>query len=295
MAALPSGIVTPAVTPLKDGDLDLEGISELLEFLRGSGAVAVFPAGSVGSFHLLSLEEHSRLISEFAARLPSGMVLLPGVHRGNLEESIRLARHARDAGALAVVSVPPFYSGLSQAEVADYYSALASAADVPIVIYNIPQMARNVVEPETALSVARSTGLVAGIKDSSRDLAALQGYLSALPGIPVYEGQDDLLLPARVLGASGGVCGTSNFTDLPEIVWSSGSRELQLRLSALMRLLSRYEFPAAYYYLFQAVVMGRREPRGYLPRPLRPLDAREAESLLSGFRSLTSGTRGPRA
>lgn len=292
MARLPGGIVTPAVTPLKDGELDREGISELLEFLRSSGAAAVFPASSVGSFHLLSLSEHSRLISEFAARLPSGLSLLPGVHRGNLEEAVELARLARDAGAAAVISVPPFYSELSQGEIADYYSALARSADVPIVIYNIPQMARNRVEPGTAAEVARATGLVAGVKDSSRDLASLQGYLRELPGIPVYEGQDDLLLPARVLGAHGGVCGTSNFTDLPGRVWRSGSPELQSRLSRLMAELSAFEFPSAYYYLFQALVMGRRSPSGYLPRPLRPLGEREAEALLSSVRGIVGDDRG---
>lgn len=292
---IPRGIVTPAVTPLRDGELDPEGITELLEFLRSSGVVAVFPAGSVGSFHLLGIEEHKRLISEFASRLPSGMLLLPGVHRGNVRDTIDVARHARDVGATAVVSVPPFYSELGQAEVADYYSELASAADVPVIIYNIPQMARNRIDPGTAAGIARATGRIAGVKDSSRDLATLQGYLEALPGVPVYEGQDDLLLPARILGAHGGVCGTSNFTDLPVRVWSEAvdrAPALQSRLSRLMRALSGYEFPSAYYYLFQALVMGRRSPGGYLPRPLRPLGGREAEALLSSVRGIVGDDRG---
>ncbi len=291
----PRGIVTPAVTPLRDWSIDAEGISELLSFLRESGASAVFPAGSVGLFHLLSLSEHKRLISEFASRLPSGMALLPGVHRGNLEESVELARHAKDVGAAAVVSVPPFYYELGQGEIVEYYSELARLADVPVIIYNIPQMARNRVDPESAAEFQRRTGMLAGLKDSSRDLGSLQGYLAALPGIPIYEGQDDLLLAARALGAWGGVCGTSNFTDLPERVWASGDLEDQRKLSQLMRVLSRYEFPSAYYYLFQAVVLGRREPRGYLPRPLAPLDARDAERLLSDFRSIVGPARAGRA
>ena len=285
------GIIVPAVTPLKGGELDRDGIAELLSFLRDSGAAAVFPAGSLGLFHLLSLSEHKRLISEFASLLPSGLALVPGVHRGNLEDTVELARHAKDVGAAAVVAIPPFYYELSQEEIADYYVELAEAADVPIIIYNIPQMARNHVEPETASNVRGRTSMLAGVKDSSRDLASLQGYLSALPGIPVYEGQDDLLLAAKALGASGGVCGTSNFTDLPQRIWSAGAEEalaLQRRLSRLVRLLLSYEFPSAYYYLFQAIVMGRRNPTGYLPRPMRPLDGRTAEVLLSEFRSTTS-------
>ncbi|MGC8773238.1 MAG: dihydrodipicolinate synthase family protein [Conexivisphaera sp.] len=290
---LPGGIITPTVTPLRDGELDGEGIAELLEFLRRSGVVAAFPAGSLGMFHLLSLSEHKRLISEFASRLPSGMALLPGVHRGNLEDTVEVARHARDVGAAAVVAVPPFYYELGQEEIADYYLELAGAADVPVIIYNIPQMARNRIDPETAANVLSRTPMLAGVKDSSRDLATLQGYISALPGIPVYEGQDDLLLAARTLGASGGVCGTSNFVDMPQRIWSAGAGEalaLQRRLSRLMRLLSRYEFPSAYYYLFQAIVMDRRNPTGYMPRPMRPLDGRSAEALLSEFRSIVSGS-----
>jgi hypothetical protein len=59
-----------------------------------------------------------------------------------------------------------------------------------------------------------------------------------------------------------------------------------------MAELSAFEFPSAYYYLFQALVMGRRSPSGYLPRPLRPLGEREAEALLSSVRGIVGDDRG---
>lgn len=285
------GIVTPAVTPLKGGELSREGAAALLEFIKGSGASGVFPMGSTGMAPAFSKAAHIRAIELFSELLPPGMSMFAGVSRNNYEETLEVARTARDMGAEYLVVVTPYYIRRSQEDLYRYYVSLASAVDSKIIVYSIPQLTGAVVEPETLFRIAAEASNVAGIKDSSGDMRLFSRYVYGAPrGFAVYQGQDDLLAASIAIGASGGVCGTSNLVDWTVRLWK-GEVRLAPLISELMRILSGFDFPKAYYYLFWKNVV-KEEPRGYLPGEMAELSEEERRRAQEGFERLVKEAEG---
>jgi len=272
------------VTPVSNEKIDENGISELMAFLKRIGVSAAFPMGSTGLFSLFSMEEHIRAV-ELTVKHASGLKVLAGAGRNDIDETLRVARSAVDAGADAVVIVTPFYIKMSQESILNYYSRIASSVDSDIIAYNIPQFTGNQISAETLSSLMKEHSNIIGVKDSSGDLRSTQRYISELPsGSFIYQGQDDLLLPSMALGISGGVCGTTNFIGLAVKLWKAGSsaeesKSIQLRLSEIMRAISLSDFPKAYYYLFERLVMKNSEPRNYLPFPIEDLSVQEEHAL----------------
>ncbi|MDG7041705.1 MAG: dihydrodipicolinate synthase family protein [Nitrososphaerota archaeon] len=280
-----NGIITPMVTPVSQGNVDEGRISELMAFIKGEGVSAAFPMGSTGLFPLFSKENHVKAIEVTVKHALSGMMVLAGAGRNDIDETLEVAKMSADAGADAVVIVTPFYIRMSQNSMLNYYSRIASALDSKIIAYNIPQFTGNSISAEMLSTLMKEHSNIIGVKDSSGDLRSTQKYISTLPhGAYIYQGQDDLLLPSMAIGVSGGVCGTTNFIGLAVRLWKSGSsgaesKSIQLRLSGIMRTISMTDFPKAYYYLFERLVMKNNKPRNYLPFPIEDLSAQEENAL----------------
>ncbi len=114
---------------------------------------------------------------------------------------------------------------------------------------------------------------IKGIKDSSGDLRSFQTFINELPkDFFVYQGQDDLLLPSLSIGAAGGVCGTSNFSKKIMEIYTQRSIRAHNEIVRTMKILSSYEFPKAYYYLFRKKALNESHPEKYMPFPLNDLD-----------------------
>jgi dihydrodipicolinate synthase/N-acetylneuraminate lyase len=121
-------------------------------------------------------------------------------------------RAAADLGADAVLVAPPFYYPMAQSAVRDFYRRVADGAGVPLLVYNIPQFTKVVIEPATVAALA-TEGVIAGIKDSSRDFEYFEGVCVAtrdLPAFRVFTGSDTMLLASLVMGGAGTICGAGN-------------------------------------------------------------------------------------
>ena len=125
--------------------------------------------------------------------------------RTEIESAARL-------GADAVLVAPPFYYPMDQASVLAFYRRIAEDAPVPILVYNIPQFTKVVVEPATIATLA-AQGAVKGVKDSSRDFEYFEGVCIAtreVDGFRVFTGSDSMLVASLAAGASGTICGAAN-------------------------------------------------------------------------------------
>lgn len=276
------GIITPAVTPLKDGKVSEEGIAILLERLKGFGVSGVFPMGSTGLFPLFSKDDHVKIIGLFAKHLPSGLRLFAGISRNNLDETLQVAKATEDYGADFVVAVTPYYIKRSQEDLLNYYKILATSINSKLIVYNIPQFTGINIDPDTLFKISKDAKNVVGIKDSSGNIRLFERYIYERPdGFDVYQGQDDLLLPSKVIGASGGVCGTSNIVDWTVRAWK-GESNIAPAIFRLMSALSSVEFPKGYYYLFWRVIM-KEEPHGYMPKDMLDLTEDEEGRIYDEF------------
>jgi 4-hydroxy-tetrahydrodipicolinate synthase len=118
----------------------------------------------------MSHEEHNRVV-ELCVEAAGGKVpVIAGTGSNSTEEAIGLTRHARKAGAQAALVVTPYYNKPTQEGLYQHFKAIHDAADLPIIIYNIP--GRSVVDMSIA-TMARLAKLpnIVGVKDATADLA----------------------------------------------------------------------------------------------------------------------------
>ena len=207
------GIIPPLVTPLAARDqLDAAGFENLIEHVLRGGCSGLFVLGTTGEAPALSYALRLEVIRR-ACQIAAGRVpVLVGITDTALDESVRLGNDAADAGAAAVVAAAPYYFRLSQADLLRHAEMLTREIALPLFLYNIPELTKLNYEPETVLAAADIPGVI-GFKDSSGDLIHLQRVLrllSSRPDFTVLIGPEELLAPAVLLGAHGGISGGSN-------------------------------------------------------------------------------------
>ncbi|MCA0757606.1 dihydrodipicolinate synthase family protein [Paenibacillus sp. N4] len=207
------GVTTAMVTPFdKDGQVNLDKVQQLTEFLIGKGVHGLFPLGTTGEMVRLSVAER-KSVAETVVRTASGRVTV-FIHAGaaTLEDTVELAQHAHAVGADGVGVVTPFFLGANDLELERYYVTVASALpdDFPVYLYNIPQCASNDLKTEVAERVQAACKNVVGIKYSYPDFLRTNEYLSINGGeFSVMQGADRLFLPALAMGCDGVISGVS--------------------------------------------------------------------------------------
>jgi len=207
------GVLPALVTPLRqDGAVDEPAIGRLVEHVLAGGVHGLLALGSTGE--TASLDEPSRrLVLEAVVGAAAGRApVICGVAQTHLAAARAEVAAAAELGAVAALVTPPFYYPIDQATVLGFYRRLAAESPLPILVYNIPQFTKVVVEP-AALAALASEGTVAGIKDSSRDFEYFERICMAtrdLPRFRVFTGSDTMLLASMAMGAAGTICGGAN-------------------------------------------------------------------------------------
>ncbi len=196
----------------REGEVDPDGVARLVEHVIDGGVDGVLALGSTGE--TASLDERSRrMVLDCVIKAAGGRVpVLCGVAQSQLASAVAEVDAAAKAGADAALVAPPFYYPIDQAGVLAFYRAVAERASIPILVYNIPQFTKVVMEPATLAALA-TEGAVQGIKDSSRDFEYFEGVCIATRGVAgfrVFTGSDTMLVASLAVGGSGTICGAGN-------------------------------------------------------------------------------------
>lgn len=207
------GIIPPMPTPLaSDDQLDVAGVERLVEHLVGGGVHGVFALGSTGEGPSLSGTLQRELIDVVCREVAGRTLVLIGVSHPCPAESLALARHAAEAGADAAVVAPPFYFPLEQDEIESFAREFALASPLPVMLYNIPQLTKHAITPETIRRLLEIEKIVS-FKDSSGDLdyfASVANVMRERPEMTALVGAESLMTRAMQLGGVGAVCGGGN-------------------------------------------------------------------------------------
>jgi 4-hydroxy-tetrahydrodipicolinate synthase len=217
------GVIVALLTPVdQEGRVDHGALRYLVERLVGRGVTGVSPLGSTGEGYSLSLEQRLAVVDTVAGAVPAGMPVIPGVFAHNHAQAVAEIAAYAGHGGTAVLTAPPSYYPLSAAEQRAYFSRLADAAALPLVLYNIPVYTKVQIVPEVAAALAAHPR-VAGLKDSGRDLGYAAGLLDAVAaagpaaaGFSVLTGTDSMLVSYLMAGARGTICANANL--VPEVV-----------------------------------------------------------------------------
>ena len=208
-----SGVLVALASPLKkDGAVDEAGVTRLVEHVLAGGVHGLLPLGSTGETAALDAPARRQILGTVIKSAAGRVPVICGVAQSRLSSARAEVEAAASQGADAALVAPPFYYPMDQDGVLAFYRDIGDRAPVPILVYNIPQFTKVVVETATVATLARE-GAIAGIKDSSRDFEYFEGICLAtrdVAGFRVFTGSDTMLLASLAVGGAGTICGAGN-------------------------------------------------------------------------------------
>jgi 4-hydroxy-tetrahydrodipicolinate synthase len=235
------GSIVAIVTPFKDGKIDEEGYRELIEFQISNGTSAIVPCGTTGESATLSMEEHCHVIDIALDAVNKRVPVIAGTGGNSTAEAIVLTEHAKNGGADATLQVTPYYNKPTQEGLYHHFKAIADAAPLPQVLYNVPGRTSLNMLPETVARLAELPDIVA-VKEASGNLGQMAEILRlAGDKITLLSGDDNLTLPVLAIGGKGVISVIANIVpkDSADMVqaWENGdvgtARELFYKLFPL--------------------------------------------------------------
>jgi 4-hydroxy-2-oxoglutarate aldolase len=289
-----AGILPPVATPFVDDEVDLAAMRANVERWMRTGLRGVLLLGTNGEAPFVDRDEAVALVAAAREAVPSDRLLLAGTGRQSTRETIALTRAVAAAGADAVLVLTPmvFRAQLTPAALLAHYRAVADAAPVPVVLYNMPAATGVTLAPPIVEALAAHPN-VAGIKESSGDVAVVGDLVARLPArFPVVVGAAPTLYASLMVGAAGAIVAVANVVP-----------ELCVRLHALARAgrhaealsLQRAIAPLAAAVTTGYGVAGLKAAMafaGYRPgeprRPLAPLGEADRRTIRDLFESLST-------
>jgi 4-hydroxy-tetrahydrodipicolinate synthase len=196
-----AGLSVAMITPLRDGQVDFEALSQQVEYQIEAGTTCLCPVGTTGESPTLSHPEHERVIAAVVEAAAGRIKVMPGTGSNSTEEALRLTRFAAQAGADAALVVAPYYNKPTQEGFYQHFKALAEAVEIPICVYNIPGRTGKNIEPETIVRMAEVPN-IAMLKEATGSMDQASQVLASTD-LTVLSGDDSLTLPLLALGARG--------------------------------------------------------------------------------------------
>jgi dihydrodipicolinate synthase/N-acetylneuraminate lyase len=290
------GVIVALLTPVdREGKVDHGALRRLVERLISRGVTGVSPLGSTGEGYSLGLDQRLAVVDTVAGSVPSGMPVIPGVFAHNQEQAVAEIAAYADHGGTAVLAAPPGYYPLRAAEQEAYFSRLADAAALPLVMYNIPVYTKVQIAPAVAAALAAHPR-VAGLKDSGRDLGYAARLLDAVQAagaaadFSVLTGTDSMLVSYMLAGARGSICASANV--VPDLVLAvydavrAGKLDDALRLEARLRQVQDAFAIGAPPAAYKAAVASSGVGEPWLVPPRLPLTEAETAQLVERLTAL---------
>ncbi len=206
-------LLVPMVTPfMHDDTIDHDRAGELANYLLDREYCdALVVAGTTGEFYALTLEERVALFRSVKEAVGERAPLIAGTGAACTGHAVALTKAAASLGYDAAMVVVPYYSRPTQDGLRLHFEQVAAAAELPVMLYNIPLFAGANLAPETVAALARIPNVVA-IKDEAalHPLQTSDFMLAAGPDFEVYSGNDTMLLSVLAQGGVGAVSGGSH-------------------------------------------------------------------------------------
>ncbi|AJE45287.1 4-hydroxy-tetrahydrodipicolinate synthase [Celeribacter indicus] len=204
------GSIPALVTPFKNGAVDVDTLKRLVDWHVEQGSDGLVPVGTTGESPTLTHEEHRRVIEIVVETAAGRIPVIAGAGSNNTVEGIGFMEHAAKVGADAALVVTPYYNKPTQKGLIAHFTAMHDAADLPIVIYNIP--GRSVIDmtPATMGELAKLPRIV-GVKDATGDLSRVaKTRIACGTGFCQLSGEDATALGFNAHGGVGCISVTAN-------------------------------------------------------------------------------------
>ena len=193
------GVLTAMVTPFaEDGSVDEASARKLARHLIENGSHGLVVAGTTGESPTLSDAEDVALVKAVRDEVGPDATVICGTGTNDTRHSEKLSAAAAEAGADAVLVVTPYYNKPNRAGILAHYEAVAKAAGIPVIAYNIPSRVVVNIPPDLLAELGAIENVVA-VKQANND------EIGDVEGLDVLAGNDDVFLRCLETGGIGGI------------------------------------------------------------------------------------------
>lgn len=285
-----SGIFAPITTPFVDEEISVEMMRENMRKYRESSLHGIFALGSNGENKSMTETEKLKMLEVVLEEKAAHQVVMAGTGYESTRETIAFSKKVAGMGAAYVSVVSPSYfkKRMTDEAMIAFYTDIADALSIPVIVYNAPGFTGVTVSPKVIGTLARHPN-IAGMKDSST--GNMSNYILARgeESFSVLSGTISTLFTALMLGAAGGVVSLANaFPEPPCSLYAKflagdfeEARRLHYALYALNRSVSGSFGVAGVKYAMQLGGFYGGNPR----KPLLPLKPEEKETIKSAVRA----------
>ena len=213
----PSGVFSAQWIPTDaEGRMDRATLAAHVAFEKSHGISGVLALGSTGEFPHFTVDERKAVLAtmaELAAPLP----VIANITDIRPRAAIELGREAKSLGLAAVALMPPVFFPISQADMLAYFLHVADAVDLPVMLYNFPELTGKRIDLPTVAAFAERAPMCA-IKQSGGEFAYHRELiaLGRAKNFVVMSGADTRLPEVFQLGAAGCIGGLVNM--VPELM-----------------------------------------------------------------------------
>ncbi|MBI4544013.1 MAG: 4-hydroxy-tetrahydrodipicolinate synthase [Gemmatimonadetes bacterium] len=283
-----TGSAVALVTPFEERGVNERVLRALVRFHHREGTDALVVCGSTGEAATMSPDEQRTAVQIVADENEGRLPILAGCGGSDTARVAELAVQAREAGADGLLVSAPPYNKPTQRGLLAHYRAVLEAADLPLVVYNVPGRTAVNVLPATIAELA-ADGRVIGVKEACGDIVQIAELARLVARrLAIWSGNDDQIVPILALGGSGVISVLANVAprDTSRMVHAflegdvAGGRELQLHYLPLVRALFAEPNPIPVKAAVEWLGFEVGPPR----LPLTPLEPAARERLVSALR-----------
>jgi 1-pyrroline-4-hydroxy-2-carboxylate deaminase len=288
------GIIPAVTTPFgADGRIDLDALDGNLAALLDAGVHGLVATGTMGEAGSLSREERAAVVAAVARAADGRVPVVAGVSAGTAELVLRYGADAAEAGADALMLLPPLGYRADADEVVAYYAAVAEGSGMPVMAYNNPEASGVDLPAELIARLGREVPGVVAIKECSGDTRRIPALIAAAPELEVLVGGDDWALEGFCGGATGWVSGVADVApgECVALYDACGAGDLERARELYQRVLplARFDMTPKLVQYFKAAMDARGLAGGPCRAPRLPLHPDEQAALDAALAALGSG------
>lgn len=220
-----NGVYTALVTPFKNGKVDFDSLSKLVDHQLENGIEGFVVCGTTGESVTLTEKEQLEVLSFVCEKVQKKVPILFGSGSNNTEKTIKLSKKACEHPIDGLLVVVPYYNKPPQEGLIAHFTAVADAVDKPIVLYNVPGRTITALSPESVIALSKHSNIV-GIKEADGDLNNFSKYKNNVPeDFSLLSGDDESCVNFCFLGGHGVISVCSHVAPAEMVSWVKRARE----------------------------------------------------------------------
>jgi 4-hydroxy-tetrahydrodipicolinate synthase len=207
------GSLVALVTPLlKNGDVDYDSLSSLLDWHIANETDGIVSVGTTGESATLNVKEHIEVIDYSVKYVQNRIPVIAGTGANSTGEAIELSLEAKLKGADYVLLVTPYYNKPNQKGLLAHYEKIANNVDIKQILYNVPSRTACDLKPETVSILSEHKNIV-GLKEAVDDIERIKELVKISNNssdFAILSGDDPTFMNALIEGAQGVISVAAN-------------------------------------------------------------------------------------